>query len=62
MQLLTVLGRSLHLHSLIMTLQAFTLKQYSFCKEFVSETCDGIALLMDMLRAIQMAQVELNGE
>ncbi|KAK4009744.1 uncharacterized protein LOC123471528 [Daphnia magna] len=33
----------------------------SFCKEFAGETCDGIALLMDLLRTIQMAQVELNG-
>lgn len=34
----------------------------SFCKEFAGETCDGIALLMDLLRTIQMAQVELNGK
>ena len=34
----------------------------SFAKEFSGDTCDGVSLLMDVLRAVQMAQAELSGK
>lgn len=33
----------------------------SFSKEFASEACDGVSLLLDILRAIQMVQADLSG-
>jgi len=41
--------------------QDLTFAFVSFCREFASDVCDGISLLMDILRAVQMAQSELNG-